>query len=344
MSLLLLRRIEEKRPGFLAASDLFVGTSAGGISAMILAADDDPVNGLENAIRFWEESPIFLRRPRHALAGFAGAAPLFSNRPLQMALQKVLGDKTLEDLPHKVLVASIQLDSRAENPELRSWRPRSLSNLDVERGAYLKGSAVDIAMRSAAAPVIWPIHQGYVDGGLFANDPSMLALSRVLDERRKESTPGGHSREVLQDISLFSVGEGQVPHYLQTGTEYWGWQQWLFHRRRPFALLELALNSTAEAISEQCQLLLGNQQYYRLNPDTKPPAGRTMHMSDPVSFAKSVLHRAIAPVETMVDPLHASLQHARAVGNTYDLSPVLSWIDDFGWRREGTAPTPAGSA
>jgi patatin-like phospholipase/acyl hydrolase len=344
MSLLLLRRIEEKRPGFLAASDLFVGTSAGGISAMILAADDDPVNGLEKAIRFWEESPVFLRQPRHTLAGFAGATPLLSSRPLQRALQNVLGVKTLEDLPHKVLVASIQLDSRADNPELRSWRPRSLSNLAVEEGSYLKGSAVDIAMRSAAAPVIWPIHQGYVDGGLFANDPSMLALSRVLDERRTKSTPGGHSRDVLQDISLFSVGEGQVPHYLQTGTEYWGWQQWLFHRRRPFALLELALNSTAEAISEQCQLLLGNQQYYRLNPDTKPPAGRTMHMSDPVTFAKSMLSRVIAPMESMVDPLHASLQHARAVGNTYDLSPACLWIKTFGWRSDGTPPAPPGPA
>jgi uncharacterized protein len=344
MSLLLLRRVEEARPGFLAASDLFVGTSAGGISAMILAADDDPAIGLEKAIRFWGESPVFVRPARHALSSFAGTAPLFSNGPLREALQNILGVKTLRDLPHKVLVAAMQLDNRASNPELRSWRPRSLSNLDVEGGTYLNGLAVDIALRSAAAPVVWPVFQGYVDGGLFANDPSMLALTRVLEERRNESTPGGHGRDVLEDISLFSAGEGQVAHYLQTGTENWGYQQWLFHPRRPFALLELALNSSAEAISEQCRLLLGDHQYYRLNPDTKPPVGRTMHMSDPVSFAKSVLRRATAPVKEMVDPLHAALQHARVIGNTYDLSPVFPWIDDFGWMGEGTAPTPAGSA
>lgn len=344
MSLLLLRRIEEGRPGFLAACDLFAGTSAGGISAMMLAADDDPAIGLEKAIRFWEESPVFVRQARHALASFAGAAPLFSNRPLREALQRILGAKTLRDLPHQVLVTSMQLDNGASDPELRSWRPRSLSNLEVEGGAYLNGLAVDIAMRSAAAPVVWPVFQGYVDGGLFANDPSMLALSRVLAQRRDESTPGGHGRDVLAEILLFSVGEGQVPHYLQTGSETWGFQQWLFHRRRPFALLELALNSTAEAISEQCRLLLGDHQYYRLNPDIKPLVGRTMHMSDPVSFAKSVLRRVTAPVEEVVDPLHAPLQHARAVGNTYNLSPVFPWIDDFGWMGEGTAPTPAGSA
>lgn len=341
MSLLLLHRIEATRPGFLAASDLFAGTSAGGISAMILAAEDDPAIGLERAIQFWEESPGFVRRARHAATSFAGTAALYSNRSLRFQLQRVLGDKTLRDLPHKVLVASIQLDSKASNPEYRSWRPRSLSNLDVEGGAYLNGLAVDIALRSAAAPMIWPVYQGYVDGGLFANDPSMLALTRVLDERRDQSTPGGHAREILDDISLFSVGEGQVPHHIQAGTENWGYWQWLFHRKRQGALLELALNSTAEAISEQCQMLLGTHQYYRLNPDTKPLTGRTMYVFDPISFARSRLKHAATSVEELVNPLHAALSHARTIGNTYDLSDVFPWIDGFGWLGSNTPPAPA---
>src|SRR5438309_1257280 len=83
-------------------SNLFVGTSAGGISAMMLAAYDAPVDGLEQAIQFWEGSPAFLRQTRHALAGFAGATSLLSNRPLRQALQRVLGTRRLRDLPHKV--------------------------------------------------------------------------------------------------------------------------------------------------------------------------------------------------------------------------------------------------
>lgn len=341
MSLLLLRRIEAARPGFLAASDLFAGTSAGGISAMIVAAEDDPATGLDRAIRFWEASPGFVRRARHTAASFAGTGALYSNRSLRLALQHVLGDKRLRDLPHKVLVASMQLDSKTSNPEYRSWRPRSLSNLEVEGGAYLNGLAVDIALRSAAAPMIWPVYQGYVDGGLFANDPSMLALTRVLDERRDPSTPGGHAREILDDISLFSVGEGQVPHYIQAGTENWGYWHWMFHHRRQGALLELALNSTAEAISEQCRMLLGDHQYYRLNPDTKPLTGRTMHVFDPISFARSRLLHTIASVEELINPLHAALAHARAVGTSYDLTPVFPWIDDFGWLEASASPTPA---
>jgi uncharacterized protein len=337
MSLLLLRRIETERPGFLAACDLFAGTSAGGISAMILAAEDDPAVGLDKAIRFWEGSPAFMRRARHVVAGFAGTGALYSNSSLRRELQRTLRDQRLKDLPHKVLVASVQLDSKASNPENRSWRPRSLSNLDVEDGAYLNGLAVDIALRSAAAPVIWPVYQGYVDGGLFANDPSMLALTRVLDERRNRSTPGGHARDILADISLFSVGEGQVPHYVQAGTANWGYRQWLFHPRRQGALLELALNSTAEAISEQCRMLLGDHQYYRLNPDTKPLTGRTMHVFDPISFAGRVLQRATASMEELVNPLREALEHARTIAGIYDLTPVFPWIDDFGWMEERTS-------
>jgi patatin-like phospholipase/acyl hydrolase len=343
MSLLLLRRLEAVRPGFLAACDLFVGTSAGGISAMMLAAEDDPATGLDKAIRFWEKSPKFVRRARHAVASFVGTGALYSNSSLRRELQRILRDKKLKDLPHKVLVASVQLDSKASNPAYRSWRPRSLSNLDVEGGAYLEGLAIDIALRSAAAPMIWPVYQGYVDGGLFANDPSMLALTRVLDERRNHSTPGGHARDVLVDISLFSVGEGQVPHYIQAGTENWGYRQWLLHPRRQGALLELALNSTAEAISEQCRMLLGDHQFYRLNPDSKPLTGRTMHVFDPIPFARSRLQHATASIEELINPLHAALAHARSVAGTYNLDPASSWVDDSGWMDAGTvtAPTPA---
>ena len=38
----------------------------------------------------------------------------------------------------------------------------------------------DAAMRSTAAPTYFGIYQGYVDGGVFANNPSMVALTRSI--------------------------------------------------------------------------------------------------------------------------------------------------------------------
>ena len=90
-------------------------------------------------------------------------------------------------------------------------------------------------------------------------------------------------------------------------------------------------------------MLLGDHQYYRLNPDTKPLTGRTMHVFDPISFARRVLLRATASIEGAVNPLHEAITHARTIAGTYDLTPVFPWIDDFGWMEARTSTDlPAG--
>jgi patatin-like phospholipase/acyl hydrolase len=35
-------------------------------------------------------------------------------------------------------------------------------------------------MRTSAAPTIFPVYNGYVDGGICANNPSVLAVSKVM--------------------------------------------------------------------------------------------------------------------------------------------------------------------
>ncbi len=333
MSLLMLRRIEQARPGFLAGTQLLAGTSAGGISALIVVAEADPVAGLDRAIEFWEGFPSVLRHSRQFLAGLAGAAPLYSHHRLRLALFQVLGSRTLRELQHKVLVASMQLDNGEIDPERRSWAPRSLTNLDGENDSYLDDLLIDIAMRSSAAPVVWPVHQGFVDGGLFANDPSMLALTSVLREQRDPDKSTEHGRDALPDILLLSIGEGNVPHHLAVQTGSWGYREWLMRREAPLALIELALNSTGEAISEQCRTLLGDAQYFRLNPDIKFPGGRGAPDLHPRSSVRRTLNWVAGATEDSLDPIHAQLARAREIGTSYDLGPVLSWIDAARWPR-----------
>jgi patatin-like phospholipase/acyl hydrolase len=39
--------------------------------------------------------------------------------------------------------------------------------------------AYEAAMRTSAAPVFFPIYQGFCDGGIISKDPGMMAVSKV---------------------------------------------------------------------------------------------------------------------------------------------------------------------
>jgi hypothetical protein len=79
-------------------------------------------------------------------------------------------------------------------PYHTGWRPGVFSNLphspapsprpsaqtsqwEEEEGGGLL--AVHAAMRTSAAPVFFPIHQGFCDGGLLSSDPALMAYSKV---------------------------------------------------------------------------------------------------------------------------------------------------------------------
>jgi hypothetical protein len=334
MSLLLLDRIESVHPGFLSQVDLFVGTSAGAISAMIIAADDDPVQGLQTAIDFWETTPILARSARHLVTALAGATSLYSHDALKQALRRTLGSKKLGEFRRKVLLASVRLDNGSPDPALHSWTPCSLSNLAVDDPAYLGDDAVDLVLRSSAAPIVWPVYQGHVDGGLFAIDPSMLALSRVIQERRGMNTDA-HAGDILDDIWLFSVGEGQTKHYLSVETQSWGYRRWLLNRSPPFALLELALTTSGEEISQQCRMLLGDSHYYRLNPDHDAPVSQVTHGQDTAGLLRSI-------VAQMEDPVEETRRKARFIGTTYNLLDAFTWIEESDWFHPDKTAAPSG--
>lgn len=337
MPLLLLRRLERAYPGYLGAVDLFAGTSAGALSAVILAAHDEPAAGLERAIEFWETSPIFALNLGRAARAAAGLSPLFSQQELRGELVKIIGRKTLGDSPHKVLAASMQLDDRSRDRR-RSWRPVSISNLEVEGGRYRDIPLVDAALRSAAAPIAWPVYQGHVDGGIFANDPSMLALTRVLRDQWGAAERAAHARDYLDSIRLLSLGEGQTVHHLRTGKGNWGYWRWLANPRLPLALVELAVSSTGEEISEQCRLLLGERQYHRLNPNTASPVSQASHLPRPAELLKSIVRGPSHAVASLREPVHLARVKARQIGDAYPLQETLAWLETAGWPGQ---PQPA---
>jgi uncharacterized protein len=257
LTAVLLERLEEARPGFLARFDLFAGTSTGGILALGLAAGLSP----SQLASLYEEKGAFVFERglwRRLLGLFYAFRPKYANANLEQTLLEWLGEDRLDDfLPRHVLIAAFDLDNEGRSLGTRSWKPKFFHNYP---GADSDGHerAVDVALRTSAAPVYFPIVQGYIDGGIVANNPSMAALAQVID--------GRHAGQSPDNVALLSLGTGHLPKFLPVHDGEWGWIQWI----KDLRLLQLILEGTASVADYQCRQLLGSR-YHRLDPNLPYP-------------------------------------------------------------------------
>ncbi len=246
----LLDRLEAACPGFLAQVDLFAGTSTGGILALGLAAGLTPAEG--RRLYETEGGFIFSNSTARAVLELGNlVGPKYDNDNLRRALLDQFADKTLADLPHKVLISSFSVDNHPADPAAwRTWKPKFFHNYP---GPESDGAErmVDVALRTSAAPTYFPMYQEFVDGGVAVNNPSMCALAQALN------APTGGQK--LDDIRLLSVGTGQRSQYLTARNVDWGVAEWAPH------LVDLLMEGSNGLGDYQCRQVLGGN-YFRLNP------------------------------------------------------------------------------
>jgi len=250
LSAVLLERLEASVPGYLSRVGLFAGTSAGAILALSLASGMSSRQARQLyekcACRVFADS---LTDDLRDLGNLIGAE--YAIEPLKEVLDFHFGDRTLGDLPKRVLVSAFDLDNNLADPKtIRSWKPKFFHNFPGE-DTDCDERIVDVAIRSCAAPVYFPIYQGYIDGGVVASNPSMCALAQVIDRSN-----GG---KLLIDLRLLSIGTGKNPKYLHTPDGNWGLYQWA-----PI-LINLILDGNSDTVDYQCRKVLGNR-YFRVNP------------------------------------------------------------------------------
>ncbi len=247
MTVTIIDRLNKTLPGFLERVDLFAGTSTGGILALGLAAGLTPAEIAELYDAKGHE--VFADTPLDNLFDLGNAVGAkYSNANLKRLLTEKLGRRTLAGL-RRVLVSSFDLDNEEQNPGMpRCWKPKFFHNFpDVENDTTER--VVDVALRTSAAPTYFPIFQGYVDGGVAANNPSMCAVAQALDA----GVP-------LDQIVVLSLGCGQTRRYLTEQDRDWGWAQWAV------PLASLMVDANVGVADYQCRKVL-KKRYLRLNPD-----------------------------------------------------------------------------
>jgi len=234
--------LEEHCPGFLDDVDLIAGASTGGIIAILLgtgASCDDVINFYKkNLSKIFEDS--FWDNIKD-LGKLVGADYDYTN--LRTIIRNKYKGVKLGDLKYKVVVPSFDLDNEADVN--RSWKPKIWNNF--QDGDEL---VVDIIPRIAAAPTYFPVFQGYVDGGTFSNNPSMLGLGQALDEKT--------GSQKLEDVQLLSIGTGTPPIYISGKRLDWGISQWASH------LVDMLIDAQMKTADYQCKRLL-KDRYHRIN-------------------------------------------------------------------------------
>ncbi len=271
--------------GWLDRADLFAGTSTGGLIALALGAGIDlaTIRLLyeENSKRVFKDSIL---DDILDLGKVLGADYEVAN--LRTELDRVFGDRKLAQLPRRVLVTAFDLDN--EDPVARTWKPKIFHNYP---GSDSDGEMLlaQVGTYTSAAPTYFGSADGYVDGGVFATNPSMCALVQTQDHRIPVGEQSG-----LHEIRLLSLGTGRSLEYLEGSRHDWGYLQWV----RP--LISIMLDGTNGIADFQCEQILGDR-YFRLAPTF--PQGTTIAMDD-------------------VDRIPELIDFA----NDVDLEPLVEWL------------------
>lgn len=252
--------------------DLIIGSATGGIIVTALAAN----------VSVADIQDIYLNKasellPKNIFRQNFFFNPLnlirsrYTNKGLIKALTQIIGDdKTMDDVfthfgeDTLFLVPALDLHPELKATDIPAFRPVIYNSAShVSKCEKL----IDIALRTSAAAVNLPVYQRFGEGGNYANDPSIFALSFALahkaDPDTRLSTGIFGLNKKPDDIKMLSLGCGS------TGSSYvhqkylkkkewglWKWQRFL---------ISLVIESNMVANKYLAEEILPDSNYLRIN-------------------------------------------------------------------------------
>ncbi|MHC0035548.1 CBASS cGAMP-activated phospholipase [Pseudoneobacillus sp. C159] len=252
LAVIVLQALEEELQKPIGESfDGIAGTSTGSIIAASTALGIEMEQVLQNYLQFGEK--IFTKQATVGLFKH-----VYTDRYLRRLLKNSFGEVTLEDIQKPLLIPTV---------DITHGRPFIYrSNFGNPESKDLSIKLWDAVLSSCSAPVYFPpnnVGNEYlsVDGGLWANNPSLVCITEAVN----------HFHKHLDEIHILSLGTGlqRIDFSISKGKK-WGVNLWLpFHlptMRVTPKLIDLALHLSSESISYHCQLLL-KDRYLRINED-----------------------------------------------------------------------------
>ena len=223
--------------------DLISGTSTGGIIAASIALGI-PAKEIRNL--YVENAEQIFPRNKKAERSFKRMfSTKYSNAALKDALINTFGNATIGDCKTRLLIPAYNLTTG----KVQIFKTPHAEDLQVD----YKRKVVDVLLSTTAAPTYLPPHRWfsgtYIDGGIGANNPSLLAVIEGISYRC------GWNKE---DIFLLSLGCMESVLNATTGKEKMG-----FADARK--IISIFMNAESQYSDNIVRILLGTDHYLRIN-------------------------------------------------------------------------------
>ncbi|MCM3691234.1 CBASS cGAMP-activated phospholipase [Neobacillus niacini] len=231
--------------------DVVAGTSTGAIIAASVSLNKNMKEVYASYKHYGDK--IFTRQAKVGLF-----KSVYSDRSLRHLLKTAFGEVEMKDIRKPLLIPAVDITHGKPFIHRSNYGHPETEDLSIKLW--------DAVLSSCSAPVYFPpnkIGDQYlsIDGGLWANNPSLVGLTEAIHFFQKGMT----------EINILSLGTGlQNIDFANDKDKYWGINQWLpFHipsMKVTPKLLDLALHLSSESVSYHCQLLL-RHQYLRINEE-----------------------------------------------------------------------------
>ncbi|MFM2127162.1 MAG: hypothetical protein RL287_640 [Actinomycetota bacterium] len=235
--------------------NLIAGTSAGGHIALALTAPDESGNPKWRALdlaNFYREAygRIFPATGNRFLGALRGITDeRYSAEGIELVLEEIFGEVMLSEALTEVLVTAFEVESGQPHFFLRS-EAKADKRLDHTMKFVARATSAAPTYFEPAAKIGSDEKLAFIDGGVFANNPTMCGFAHAQKLGFDED-----------EMTIVSIGTGAVSRELvYEEVRDWG----LAHWARP--ILDITAQAGNHAIDWQLNQILRKGHYFRIQP------------------------------------------------------------------------------
>ncbi|GAY52431.1 hypothetical protein CUMW_141710 [Citrus unshiu] len=272
--------------------DVVAGTSTGGLVTTMLTApnkEGGPFIAAKDINNFYlEHGPkIFPQISRsNFLESIASSidklllGPKYDGKYLRTLVNELLGDVTVKETLTNVVIPTF---------DIKLLQPVIFSTTDGKENVLKNARLADICISTSAAPTYFPPHYletkdsdsgrtrtfDLVDGGVAANNPTLLAISHISKEMVKQN-PQFRDKNPMdgRDMLVLSLGTGTAKKELKYNAakaSKWGIFEWIYEDSNT-PILDIYSDGSSDIVDFHVSALFqscgSKDNYLRIQDDT----------------------------------------------------------------------------